>query len=131
MPTMVLRFPGGRYHATPGGHHVNEGVVEWPPSPWRLLRALIACGYSTQRWDEVPPKGRRLIEALSSHLPEYRLPRVALGHSRHYMPMARMKEGREETTLVLDAFADVGGGALWVRWPTTLDADCSTCSSLT
>lgn len=123
MATMVLRFPGGRYHATPGGHHVNEGVVEWPPSPWRLVRALIACGFSTQHWSEVPLEGRRLIEALSSTLPEYRLPHAALGHSRHYMPMAKMKEGREETTLVLDTFADVGGGALWVRWPTKLEGE--------
>jgi CRISPR-associated protein Csb2 len=120
---MVLRFPGGRYHATPGGHHVNEGLVEWPPSPWRLVRALIACGYSTQQWREVPPEGRRLIEALSTVLPEYRLPQAALGHSRHYMPMAKMKNGREETTLVLDTFADVGAGALWVRWPTKLDEE--------
>jgi CRISPR-associated protein Csb2 len=120
---MVLRFPGGRYHATPGGHHVNEGLVEWPPSPWRLVRALIACGYSTQHWDEVPPEGRRLVETLSSALPEYRLPRAALGHSRHYMPTTKMKDGREETTLVLDTFADVGDGALWVRWPTKVDAD--------
>ncbi|MFN0241509.1 MAG: type I-U CRISPR-associated protein Csb2 [Planctomycetota bacterium] len=118
---MVLRFPGSRYHATPGGHHVNEGVVEWPPSPWRLVRALIACGYSTQHWDEVPPEGRRLVEALSSALPQYRLPPAALGHSRHYMPTTKMKDGREETTLVLDAFADVGDGSLWVRWPTKVD----------
>ncbi len=123
MPTMVLRFPGSRYHATPGGHHVNEGLVEWPPSPWRLVRTLIACGYSTQRWDEVPLEGRRLVEALSSVLPEYRLPQAALGHSRHYMPTTKMKDGREETTLVLDAFADVGDGALWVRWPTKVDEE--------
>ena len=123
MPTMVLRFPGGLYHATPGGHHVNEGLVEWPPSPWRLVRALIACGYSTQHWNEVPLEGRRLVEALSSALPEYRLPKAALGHSRHYMPTTRMKDGRENTTLVLDVFADVGNGALWVRWPTTVDAE--------
>ncbi len=123
MPTIVLRFPGGRYHATPGGHHVNEGIVEWPPSPWRLVRALIACGYATQHWESVPSAGRRLVESLSSTLPEYRLPPAALGHSRHYMPMARMKEGREETTLVLDSFADVGDGELWVRWATTLDEE--------
>lgn len=123
MPTLVLRFPGGRYHATPGGHHVNEGLVEWPPSPWRLVRALIACGYSTQHWTDVPPAGRRLVEALSSVLPEYRLPKAALGHSRHYMPTTKMKNGREETTLVLDTFADVGKGKLWVRWVTALDLE--------
>lgn len=123
MPTMVLRFPGGRYHATPGGHHVNEGIVEWPPSPWRLVRALIASGYSTQHWCEVPPEGRRLVEALSTVLPEYRLPPVALGHSRHYMPTTKMKDGCEEKTLVLDAFADVGDGTLWVRWPAKVDEE--------
>lgn len=123
MPTLVLRFPGGRYHATPGGHHVNEGVVEWPPSPWRLVRALIACGYTTQHWQEVPPQGRRLVEALSGALPEYRLPRAALGHSRHYMPIGELDKGREKPTLVLDTFADVGGEALWVRWPARLDEE--------
>lgn len=62
MPTLKLRFPGGRYHATPWGHHVNEGLIEWPPSPWRLLRALIACGFTTQHWSEVPPLARSLID---------------------------------------------------------------------
>jgi len=123
MPTMALRFPGGRYHATPGGHHVNEGIVEWPPGPWRIVRALIACGYSTQHWNEVPPEGRRLVEALSGSPPEYRLPRAALGHSRHYMPTTKLKSGREETTLVLDSFADVGDGVLWVRWPAEVDEE--------
>ncbi|MDQ3151354.1 MAG: type I-U CRISPR-associated protein Cas5/Cas6, partial [Actinomycetota bacterium] len=43
MPTtLVLTFPRGRYRATPWGRHVNEGAVELPPSPWRLLRALYA-----------------------------------------------------------------------------------------
>lgn len=123
MPTLVLRFPGARYHATPSGHHVNEGLVEWPPGPWRLVRALIACGYSTQHWEQVPPAGRRLVEALSSVLPEYRLPQAALGHSRHYMPIGKLDDGREKTTLVLDTFADVGEGALWVRWPTKVDEE--------
>ncbi len=123
MPTLVLRFPGGRYHATPAGHHVNEGIVEWPPSPWRLIRALISCGYTTQGWDEVPPTGRRLAEALARVLPEYRLPSAALGHSRHYMPTAVLEKGREKTTLVLDTFADVADGELWVRWPVALGAD--------
>src|SRR5690606_34470106 len=39
MPTVLVEFPGGRYHAPPWGHHVNEGQIEWPPCPWRLLRA--------------------------------------------------------------------------------------------
>ncbi len=122
MATLKLTFPGGRYHATPTGHHVNEGLVEWPPSPWRVMRALIATGYATQEWKLLPPEARSLFEQLSSVLPEYRLPSAALGHSRHYMPVGRLEKGREATTLVFDAFADVAGGELWIRWPVGLDA---------
>jgi CRISPR-associated protein Csb2 len=123
MPTLLLRFPAGRYHATPWGHHVNEGLVEWPPSPWRLLRAFIACGYATQRWTEVPPAGRRLIEALAETLPHYRLPPASVAHSRHFMPLGVLDNGREKTTLVFDAWADIGDEALAVRWACSLDEE--------
>ena len=123
MPTLLLRFPAGRYHATPWGHHVNEGLVEWPPSPWRLLRALIACGYTTQCWTEVPSAGRQLIEALAETLPRYRLPFASIAHSRHFMPLGVLDKGREKTTLVFDAWADVGDGELAIRWDCTLDSE--------
>ena len=126
MPTLLLRFPGGRYHATPWGFHVNEGLIEWPPSPWRLLRALIACGYATQGWIEVPPAGRRLIEALAEALPRYRLPEASVSHSRHFMPIAVLDKGREKTTLVFDTWADIGDGVLAVRWDCRIDSEaCS------
>lgn len=121
MPTLLLCFPGGRYHATPWGFHVNEGFVEWPPSPWRLLRALIACGYATQGWTVVPPAGKRLIEALADTLPRYRLPAASVSHSRHFMPIGVLEKGREKTTLVFDTWADVGHGALAVRWDCSVD----------
>ena len=116
MPTLQLRFPGGRYHATPWGHHVNEGQIEWPPSPWRLLRALVACGFTTQRWSEVPPVARQLIEKLAEVLPSYRLPAASAAHSRHFMPIGTLDKGRERTTLVFDTWANVGDEALLVRW---------------
>ena len=116
MPTLQLRFPGGRYHATPWGHHVNEGQIEWPPSPWRLLRALIACGFSTQRWSEVPPVARQLIEKLAGVLPSYRLPAASAAHSRHFMPVGTLDKGRERTTLVFDTWANMGDETLLVHW---------------
>jgi len=123
MPTVLLRFPGGRYHATPWGHHVNEGQIEWPPSPWRLLRALIATGYATQHWDEVPQAGRRLIETLASALPIYQLPSASAAHSRHYMPTGKLDKGMEKTTLVFDTWANVGNGQVIVRWDCDLDGE--------
>lgn len=122
MPTLHLRFPGGRYHATPGGHHVNEGQIEWPPSPWRLLRALIATGYATHGWTSIPPEGEQLLRALASTLPTYHLPAVSAAHTRHYMPLAILDKGREKTTMVFDTWAQVGDGVLGITWPVSLDA---------
>lgn len=118
MPTMKLRFPGGRYHATPWGHHVNEGLIEWPPSPWRLLRALIACGFSSQGWSEVPESARQLIDKLAGVLPSYQLPEASAAHSRHYMPYIEGKN--QKTTLVFDTWANVGSGELFIHWPCDL-----------
>jgi CRISPR-associated protein Csb2 len=119
VPTLKLRFPGGRYHATPWGHHVNEGLVEWPPCPWRLLRALIACGFSSQGWTEVPPLMRQLVNKLSAVLPRYALPMATVAHTRHYMPY--LEGAKQKTTLIFDTWANVGGGELLVYWPCELD----------
>ena len=123
MPTVRLRFPGGRYHATPWGHHVNEGLIEWPPSPWRLLRALIACGFSHKGWREVPPVARRLVDKLAAVLPLYRLPAASAAHSRHFMPLGTLDKGRQQTTLVFDTWANVGDGELLIHWPCELDSE--------
>ena len=123
MPTLRMRFPGGRYHATPGGHHVNEGQIEWPPSPWRLLRALVACGFTTQGWCEIPPVARQLIEKLAGTLPSYRLPTVSAAHSRHFMPIGILEKGREKTTLVFDTWANVGDEVLVIHFDCNLTED--------
>ncbi|MCE7902277.1 MAG: type I-U CRISPR-associated protein Cas5/Cas6 [Gammaproteobacteria bacterium PRO9] len=134
MPTLLLRFPGRRYHATPWGHHVNEGLIEWPPSPWRLLRALLATGYSKRHWpaEGPPPVARALIEKLASVSPRYRLPYAVGSHSRHYMPLARFKGSREETTLVFDTWAQIDEGTLGVHWDVKLCAEeCQELAALT
>jgi CRISPR-associated protein Csb2 len=125
MPTVVLRFPAGRYHATPWEHHVNEGIIEWPPSPWRLLRAFISTGYTKLHWPSSAPPvvAQSLITKLAAEAPAYALPRAAGTHTRHYMPLARLKSGREETTLVFDTWAQVGQGVLFVRWDVDLEPD--------
>lgn len=116
MLTLQLRFPAGRYHATPWGRHVNEGEVAWPPDPWRILRALIATWHH-----KVKPLKRadsatlvKLIESLASESPQYRVPPANHSHTRHYLP--QWKHGA--TSLVFDAFAVVDRDApMHVVWP--------------
>lgn len=40
--TIAIQFLTGRAHLHPWQSHHSEGRVEWPPSPWRLLRAVVA-----------------------------------------------------------------------------------------
>jgi CRISPR-associated protein Csb2 len=101
MVAIAFRFLAGRFHATPWGQHVNEGQPEWPPSPWRLLRALIAT------WRRaLPGVSEERVRALIAKLarpPGFCLPRATLAHSRHYMPT--IEGGRYKSTLVFDTFA--------------------------
>lgn len=49
---VVLRqsFPLGRFHATPWRvNPFDDPSGEWPPSPWRLVRAIVARWYQWQR----------------------------------------------------------------------------------
>ena len=46
MLTIRLHFPWGRYYAHPWGQNpVRIAEAEWPPSPWRLLRAIAAAWF--------------------------------------------------------------------------------------
>lgn len=134
MPTLLLRWPGRRYHATPWGHHVNEGLIEWPPSPWRVLRALLGVGYSAcgwpaamdAPWHSSPPQtARALIRALADVAPRYALPPAVGAHSRHYMPMGDFRNGQERTTLVFDTWAQIESGELAITWDVDLPVEQS------
>lgn len=119
MLAIAFRFPAGRYHATPWGRHVNEAEVEWPPSPWRILRALIATWHrkaDQARHPESVLQG--LVERMAVTLPRYHLPAAVRTHTRHYMPQGKFKNGREDTSLVFDAFIRLDSHAeLIAAWP--------------
>lgn len=129
MPILIkLMFPAGRYHATPWGRHVNEGVVEWPPSPWRLLRALVAVWKRTCL-DIDEPTIRRILEALSAP-PRFNLPPHRVAHTRHAMPMnilqrmykpsaAEKKAGKYQgdPSIIFDTFVCIDRSTpLYVGW---------------
>jgi CRISPR-associated protein Csb2 len=114
--TLAIRFPLGRYHANPWDRAVNEGASEWPPSPWRLLRALVATRYI--RWPDLPAQVlERLLDPLADP-PSYRTPRTLPGHTRHYLPGLEHRRGDTGgTALTLDPFLSVRRDEeLLVRW---------------
>lgn len=109
MITLRFTFPTGHFHATPWGSHVNEGQPEWPPSPWRILRALISVWHHKVKNDASDDPVIELIHAMAKTAPSYRLPEAGTGHSRHYMPLGTLnKSGYPDTTKVLDSFVLLG-----------------------
>ena len=96
MLAIKFKFLAGGYHASTWGRRANdEAAAEWPPSPWRIVRALTAV------WKQFLPdlsesEVSPIIEKLASERPKFHLPPAAVAHSRHYMPLGETK--REEKT---------------------------------
>lgn len=117
---MEVSFPWGMYHATAWNRSANEGVAEWPPAPWRILRALFSA------WKVHSPELSEadvmsVLESLSV-LPSFVLPPIREAHTRHYMPGVRHFEGAgTDTAKTLDAFVVAERDAcLWIEWPVVL-----------
>jgi hypothetical protein len=72
---VVARFPFGRYAATPWFRSRREhvGNVEWPPSPWRISRALV-CAAHRLDGSELVDEAVALVRRLAQVEPEYVLP---------------------------------------------------------
>lgn len=113
---LAYHFTAGRYHATPWGAHVNEGLVEWPPSPYRILRALTATGFSRLGWEDLSGAARELMSTLGAADVSYVLPSATSSHTRHYMPPFK-----GNTTKVIDAFLKFPtDSTLFVKFDTAL-----------
>lgn len=100
MLAITLSFPAKRFHATPWGRQVNEGAVEWPPFPWRLLRAFVAVWH--HKFPDVPESDVRDLVTMLAAPPRFALPPASQGHTRHYMPLAN-----DNRTKVFDTFVAV------------------------
>src|SRR5690554_4993368 len=118
---LEFEFLTGRYHATPWNRQVNEGAVEWPPSPWRILRALIATWHQKAQSAASEEQMTAIIEALAASTPAYRLPDGVLMHTRHYMSLNQTDLSK--TAKIFDAFVHVAPEQkLVILWP---DAELS------
>jgi len=74
--TLAQSFPLGRFHATRWNQNPFEDPYgEWPPSPWRLLRALAArwFQYSRETGDQGVELRDRLLSKLAREVPAFNL----------------------------------------------------------
>jgi CRISPR-associated protein Csb2 len=119
MPLYIsIRFLTGRAHLHHWHAHHSDGKVDWPPSPWRLLRALVAAAgtgltslpepldatISDAHAPNDPLPVSRLADVLAiAALPKIWLPRTGGGHTRQFLPKKQGATG----SAVFDTFATV------------------------
>ncbi|MCY4523071.1 MAG: type I-U CRISPR-associated protein Csb2 [Caldilineaceae bacterium] len=73
MITIRLTFPSGQYTAVQRGRNGRDAVLEWPPSPWTLLKALSEAWHCSL--PAVSPEAfAATLEALARTPPCFRLP---------------------------------------------------------
>ena len=118
MPLYIsIRFLTGRAHLHHWHAHHSDGKVDWPPSPWRLLRALVAVAgtgltslpepldesISDTADDPLPVSRLADVLAMLAASPNIWLPRTGGGHTRQFLP----KEFKSTGSAVFDTFATV------------------------
>ena len=136
--TLRITLLSGRYGATPWDRSEFEGQVEYPPSPWRLLRAILHGAYLLTGVPEQLPEGTaQLIAALAANPPSYHLPYGEYGQIRGFRPAYGCEpvpplltagggythaSGKRRS--FIDCFLQLGAGAaLHVSWPVELTAE--------
>ncbi len=117
MLVVELNLLAGRFHATSWGRNVNEGEPEWPPSPYRFIRALYdVWKRKLNDWPEnrIEP----IFAALASEPPVFYLPAASASHTRSYL--SQNDKNVEKKQLIFDAFVVVEKGSnLLMMWPNT------------
>ncbi|MFN0315107.1 MAG: type I-U CRISPR-associated protein Csb2 [Burkholderiales bacterium] len=87
MLAIRLTFPWGRYHAHPWGlNPARLREAEWPPSPWRLLRALAAGWFRANGGQAATPELLTLLSTLGKELPQIAIGPVAFSQTVHWQP---------------------------------------------
>lgn len=123
MLTIKIELIANRYHANPWNRAHIEGSVEWPPSPWRLLRAMFSGGFSAGIAKE---DMQLIIGQLATVLPSFYLPSGA------YLQTRSPRKDRSDTVDlfqmgkdVCDAYLnfDQSDRTIWVQWPVDMPAE--------
>lgn len=119
MLAIDFQFIAGRFHATPWGSSPNEGTPEWPPSPWRIARALVSTALGKAQGVVDTETLERLCH-IFAFPPLIHLPPATVGHVRHYLAQYGHDPQRSnaKSSLVFDTFVAVAPtDTLTLYWP--------------
>lgn len=120
MIAIKIFFPWGRYYAHPWGlNPVRLREAEWPPSPWRLVRALASSWFRRHPGCTLSQDAAQLIEKLGCALPEIGIGKVTFGQTVHYQPnygaTTEKEDAQYKRTRHENHFAVVHGPVVF-RW---------------
>ncbi|MDG7036199.1 MAG: type I-U CRISPR-associated protein Cas5/Cas6 [Nitrososphaerota archaeon] len=102
-----FQFIAGRYHTTPWKKHVNDGVPEWPPSQYRLIRALYDI-WKRKRPEWPPERVEPVLRMLALEHPIYQLPRYKEACIRTFQKKPVPKtDNYRPSDLIFDPFVSV------------------------
>lgn len=109
----------GRYHAHIWGKsQFGMAGAEWPPSAWRLLRAVAAAWFAAQPRPSSEQERDDLLEALGrTSPPEIWLPKTSFHEIRYYQPV---RKDAADRALHHDFFAVPQGGRFWFKFDVCL-----------
>lgn len=120
MIALELDFEKGKYHATKWGRNVDEGFIDWPPSPWRLLRAIIS-SWKIYRQDITDDVMCPILNKMQASKVLFNLPPAIQSHTRHYVPLPLMAKDKVKKTKMLDLFIAVKSPVYAIWTSATLD----------
>jgi CRISPR-associated protein Csb2 len=113
-----------QYQANDWHHAHCEGLIDWPPAPWRILRAIVAGSHNV----DLPSKHRETLKGLLHKMaqvePEYYLPQAA--YIQHRSPRPQMKPGKPpvkepgKTLYAAGLLLDEQDSTIYVQYPLEL-----------
>jgi len=107
MIVIKIKFEANRYNATPWENNVNENIPEWPPSIYRLYRAMIdSWKRKYNYYDE--DKIVKIFEILTSVNPYYKIPEYTSSYTVSYMNVKVTKNlSKSESALIYNPFISI------------------------
>jgi len=116
-------FHTNQYQACAWGNHHSEGVIDWPPAPWRLLRAIAAGSYNVHLAEKHLPTLKQLLHKLAAVLPSYTLPPTTYIQHRSPRPQVNSKTakvGPGKTLYSAGLLMSSEYSQLYIHWPVEL-----------